>query len=239
MQLTQWTDQLRSLAGHPANGDSGPESLIGIFQQFRPDGTGLPEWFQQIPDGDQVAERFAMVYQASGYGTRPAGGRDAYFIPRAAPALSVQQAESAAVQFFVALGKVAAAIQWTPLADLLDPLPGIRVLEGKPPKHPKAVSERAGLLLAIEELIDQTTRRWAAHHPAVHLLQPAVYFMACDPFLRDYLLWPWIAGHDNWKASDPDLRDPFASYFQLWRHGVKYRIFADEQVDIYLPRENP
>ncbi len=61
------------------------------------------------------------------------------------------------------------------------------------------------------------------------ILRPAYYFTACDSMLRDYLMWPFYADATG-------LQDPLASYFELWKHGVKYRIFLESQVDIYLPR---
>ena len=66
--------------------------------------------------------------------------------------------------------------------------------------------------------------------PYAEVLRPAYYFTACDTMLRDYLMWPLYA-----QASG--LEDPLESYFELWRHGVKYRIFGETQVDLYLPRQ--
>jgi hypothetical protein len=49
--------------------------------------------------------------------------------------------------------------------------------------------------------------------------------------LRDYLMWPFYGAASA-------LDDPFAPYFELWRHGVKYRIFGETQVDLYLPHQH-
>ena len=65
--------------------------------------------------------------------------------------------------------------------------------------------------------------------PVAETLRPAYYFTACDAMLRDYLMWPLY-------ARTTGLNDPFDSYFQLWKHGVKYRIFGEGQIDLYLPR---
>ena len=48
--------------------------------------------------------------------------------------------------------------------------------------------------------------------------------------LRDYLMWPFYREKTN-------LEDPFEPYFQLWKCGVKYRIFEETQIDLYLPRQ--
>ena len=66
--------------------------------------------------------------------------------------------------------------------------------------------------------------------PEAALLRPAFYFTACDSMLRDYLMWPIY-------AESAGLPDPLEPYFHLWRHGVKYRIFGESQVDLYLPRQ--
>ena len=62
-------------------------------------------------------------------------------------------------------------------------------------------------------------------------LSEPLYFTACDALLRDFLRWPLLADH---ALGD----DPFQPYFQLWRHGIKYRVFRNDQVDFYLPRRS-
>lgn len=101
------------------------------------------------------------------------------------------------------------------------------MLEGIPPKHPKVDSEKSKLLKSIQSTSNFTERIEAGPYP--HALRPAYYFTACDPMLRDYLMWPLYS-----KATG--LRDPLMAYFELWGHGVKYRIFGESQVDLYLPR---
>lgn len=224
--------RLRSLARMPddPSAENEAEGLIGAFQQLRPDPLGLRELFEEFPRGEAVGERLVQVYSAATVGVRPDGARDAYFIPRRPPATDPDQVEAWGRAFFKQLARVARHLEQPALYEHLQADPAIRVLEGKPPKHPKAIEEKAGLLKSLLAMNEPMTRAWADRHAAVAMLQPAVYFMACDAFLRDYVLWPWI--------DVQDLEDPFAAYFQLWRHGVKYRIFQDEQIDLYMPREH-
>ncbi len=113
------------------------------------------------------------------------------------------------------------------ICEAFQPLPSIRVLEGTPPKHPKDDSEKSNLLRSIQDSASLVERIEAGPFPAA--LRPAYYFTACDPMLRDYLMWPLYAGATG-------LSDPLLPYFELWGHGVKYRIFGETQVDLYLPR---
>ena len=102
-------------------------------------------------------------------------------------------------------------------------------MEGLPPKHPKDAAEKSKLLRTLQEGATALVDRIDAG-PYAPILRPAYYFTACDTMLRDYLMWPLYAAASG-------LEDPFKSYFELWRHGVKYRIFGETQVDFYLPRQ--
>jgi hypothetical protein len=114
-------------------------------------------------------------------------------------------------------------------ADVLSPTPMVRVLEGRPPKHPKSDAEKSQLLCAVKDEASKLVLRIDAG-PYPPILRPAYYFTACDSMLRDYLMWPLYAGPAG-------IKDPLEPYFELWRHGVKYRIFGETQVDLYLPRQ--
>jgi hypothetical protein len=154
--------------------------------------------------------------------------RDAYFIVRQPAAISAADAGQHAQTFFTNLADLAARLDRAALATRLQQIDRVRVLEGKPPKHPKAPEERAALLRALDADGNALTEGMTDADSLAALLRPACYFTACDPFLRDYLLWPLLEPSEAWG-------DPFAAYFELWKHGIKYRIFQEEQVDLYLP----
>lgn len=220
-------ERLKQAANVPSE-DPSADSLIGVFQTFRPDGLALAGIFDDVEGGQEFAHRMGQVYDASGEARRPDAMHDAYFIVRQPAPISADAAGRHARDFFANLAELARQMDRDQLYSVLQPPPRVRVMEGKPPKHPKAEQEQANLLKAINQDATAITEAFTAEGSVAAILRPACYFIACDPFLRDYVLWPLL---------DPpgDFGDPFSPYFHLWRHGVKYRIFQEEQIDLYLP----
>lgn len=228
MDLQKFIEHCHQLTGNQQQDATGPDSLIGLFQCFRPDGKESHEVFQDEPKNKELVERLEQLYSAAGDDRRPDGGRDAYFVVRRPATISPQRAETLASKWLCGLRSMAeyAGLE-TALASISTEIK-IRVLEGIPPKHPKNKSEQATLLQSIQtcgEITDQIEIDLIAT-----ALRPAYYFIACDPMLRDYLMWPFYREKTN-------LEDPFEPYFQLWKCGVKYRIFEETQIDLYLPRQ--
>ncbi len=58
------------------------DSLIGLFQSFRPDGEKIVGLFDELANSDPLHERLQRLYSVAGEDRRPQGGRDAYFIVR-------------------------------------------------------------------------------------------------------------------------------------------------------------
>ena len=207
-----------------ANGDS----LIGFFQSFRPDGMALHGVFDGIPVATELQARLDNLFIAAGDDRRSGGGRDAYFVIRKPEPLDPTLASELANRWLAGIHQFADAVGKTCIVNSLHPVPKVRVLEGIPPKHPKHDSEKSNLLKAIQQDAAELVEVVDAG-PLPSVLRPAYYFTACDAMLRDYLMWPFYANATG-------LSDPLAPYFELWRHGVKYRIFGETQVDLYLPR---
>ncbi|MEM0926445.1 MAG: apolipoprotein acyltransferase [Planctomycetota bacterium] len=208
---------------------SDADSLIGFFQLFRPDGDQLEGLYDGIEAGDELTERLRFLFQVAGNNRRPQGGRDVYFIVRDSPKLTVEQAEHHATQWLEGLRQLAEFVGDDETTTGLSQLPQIRVLEGLPPKHPKDPAERAGLLNLIEGRCTELTSKVADADAHAALMRQAYYFIACDAMLRDFLMWPFY-------RRPTGLADPFRGYFMLWVHGVKFRIFQENLVDLYLPR---
>jgi len=213
----------------PIDGDTSADSLIGFFQAFRPDGSGLEGAFEQIAVGEQLRERLGLLFQVAGEDRRPQGGRDAYFVVRNPSPIDPSESEQLAVDWLERMRDLALMLGDVETVSVLQPTPAIRVLEGIPPKHPKRDEEKSELLKTFQYDIAMLTARIDAADPHAPVLRQAYYFIACDPMLRDYLMWPLYAG----AAA---VNDPFEPYFRLWSHGVKYRIFGENQIDLYLPR---
>ncbi|MCA9138471.1 MAG: hypothetical protein KDB00_16985 [Planctomycetales bacterium] len=209
---------------------SDAESLIGIFQLFRPHGADLEALFDSVPQADRLVDRLKRVFDCAGDDRRPQGGRDVYFLVRSPKSLAVESAEHHAASWVEGLKQIAEAAGDSAIADRLSTSVKIRVLEGIPPKHPKQPEERSSLLNLLHRCAELTPQINGVD-PHAELLRPAYYFMACDAMLRDYLMWPFY-------AAPTGLEDPLKGYFALWSHGVKYRVFREDQIDLYLPRNS-
>lgn len=61
-----------------------------------------------------------------------------------------------------------------------------------------------------------------------HLMREAFYTLACDYNLEYHLLWPVYRRCSN-------LVEPFAAYFDLWKHGAGCRFGPDGGVKVYVP----
>lgn len=207
------------------------DSLIGFFQAFRPDGSAIAELYHDFEAGEELMDRLGKLYLAAGDDRRPQGGRDAYFVVRKPQPLEPDLAESLAKDWLGEIVKLAELLEDEATLTTLQPLPKIRVLEGIPPKHPKQDHEKTELLRTMQERVPSLVDKLDGG-PYAEVLQPAYYFTACDKMIRDYLMWPL------YQAKNDRLRDPYEPYFELWRHGVKYRVFREDLVDIYLPRHS-
>ncbi|QDV63707.1 apolipoprotein acyltransferase [Crateriforma conspicua] len=221
----------------------GPDSLIGFFQHFRPDGTGLGDVFRDLPGGDEVHERLDRLYDVAGHNQRSDGRRDLYFVVRRPDPIPADIVSKAGRDWLRGVRALATITGDDVTGDALDPMPEIRVLEGAPPKHPKDDVNRSDLLKVFLDRVGQLTGRIEMPHAGLaETLRPAFYFINCDAMLRDYLMWPLyreVVRDQAGDGNDQDaiaLVDPFSPYFVLWRHGVKYRIMRKDTVDFYIPR---
>ncbi len=206
-----------------------PDSLIGFFQAFRPDGRALAGLFDELNCGADLHERLEELYTVAGDDRRPQGGRDAYFIVRRGPLIGEEEVTALATDWLSRLAELAGEVGDSATGEVLDPIPTIRVLEGIPPKNPKVDREKSAFLNAMQNSATSLCEQIAGADSHAEVLRKAYYFSTCDPMVRDYLMWPLY-------ATASKVREPFGPYFELWRHRVKYRIFNDKQIDFYLPR---
>ncbi len=222
------TERLRELLRLPGDQPLGPEDLIGFLQRFRPDGLALADLFAGLPQATELNRRLATLYDTAGDSRRLEGGQDAYFIVRNPAALDPDQAAAWAEQWLRSLSELAHSVGAADDVPHLQTLPQVRVLEGIAPKQLKADLDEVPLYRTLKQDGAGWTARMTGEAGVVALLAPAFYYAACDWALRDHLLWPLYA------IGSP-LEDPFAPYFNLWRHGAKLRAFSNDRVDVYLP----
>lgn len=231
MPTEELIKRFHQVAGFGPEVSCDPDSLIGVFQAFRPDGHAIRGLFDTLDDqGVELECRLTRLFEAAGDDRRPQGGRDAYFVVRNPPPLDPDEAADLGARWLAGIQSLAITVGDGATAEILDPIPSIRVLEGIPPKHPKQEHEKSELLKSLQGDATRLVQRIDAP-PQAAALRPAFYFIACDAMLRDYLMWPLY-------AEPAGLDDPFEPYFHLWRHGVKYRAFGETQVDLYLPRRH-
>lgn len=224
-------DRFHDHAGVQPSSADGADSLIGFFQNYRPDGLALQDLYDGHRHGDELSRRVEQLFVAAGEDRRPQGGRDAYFVVRQCKLINAEKAESLALGWLESLAKLGRELEDDDSVAVLDPMPTIRVLQGVPPKHPKIADGRTGVLSTLLESVPTWTHRLVTHADAEDLRQ-VFYFVACDPHLRDYLMWPLY-------ADEVQTDDPFADYFELWRHRIKFRSFKEGQLDLYLPVSDP
>lgn len=227
-ELLQAVDAPPIGSGNAPQDLSEAERLIGLLQAARPDGEALWPVLEQLEHGPAFCRRLRKLYQATKTSSREDSLRDAYFVVRDPPMLQAAIAKGETERFVEQLSELAS---WLKI-DLPTATPTVRVLEGKAPKKPRKDEDKTQFYRVLfEDIPAKTLEKLQSESIAVTLSQ-ACYFAACDPMLRDYLLWPFV----EQMPEAPRSLDPFAYYFELWRHGAKLRVVQDNQLDVYLPR---
>lgn len=216
-------------AGLAADEVLNEDTFIAYFQTFRPHGEGLAGLFDALDCGSELHDRLQTLFAVAGDDRRPSGGRDAYFLVRRPLVSPPEKIENAGEAWIEQIRGLAESLGHGESAEQLAQVERVRVLEGIPPKHPKEKIERTGLLNLLSQEIPSWVSRETPHDPFLAILRSPFYFINCDAMLRDYLMWPLV--RDRMRAEDP-----FEPYFFLWRHGVKWRVFQETQIDLYIPR---
>ncbi|HBE63127.1 MAG TPA: apolipoprotein acyltransferase [Rhodopirellula baltica] len=205
------------------------DKFVGFFQSFRPDGNGLDGVFDQLECGDELRERLSHLFEVAGDDRRPQGGRDAFFLVRSPNPIDPAMVESKAVDWVERVTELAEKLGHPDAAERLRGITKHRVLEGIPPKHPKQDHEKTNLLKAFQGVVEKLVTDIAIPDPFAETLRAPYYFVSCDAGVRDHLMWPLYRDH-------VDVEEPFQPYFDLWSHGVKFRVYQENQVDWYMPR---
>ena len=205
------------------------DAFVGFFQSFRPDGRGVSGIFETMDWGDEIHERLESLFEVAGDDRRPGGGRDAYFIVRRPAEIDPDAVQHAGERWIAEMGRLAESLGHSSAAEQLAGMQRVRVLEGIPPKHPKNPDERTELLTLLSDAIPGWLCEAAPELTLATTLRSPFYYVNCDAMLRDYLMWPMYRDRIG-------MDEPFEAYFRLWRHGVKWRVFQETQIDLYMPR---
>lgn len=177
---------------------SDQSDLIGLFQYFRPDGEGVEAIFAGHPFGDAILERIRKCYAHTREGYAES---DAYFIPRPKESCSQTMAINLLNRHLLEMRKIAERLHVDELVDLIANSTPVRV--------------RTRAELDEGALNDDSPEAWlydiatdfmgslSPHESPLLQLRDAMYSIANDMFLRNYLLWPLYA--DSYPDSEPFL----------------------------------
>jgi hypothetical protein len=199
------------------------ENLGPFFQHFRPNGRGLELVFEGVPHGDQILSRLKMVYTVAGETLQ-----DAYFIVRSPRFASTSDARSWAKDHFENMSKLAREAGSEELAQMLGRPPAMSVVRGLAPPRPTSPAQASNLECLLLDRIGDLILGLQPKSGLALTLREAFYYIACDFHLCDYLLWPVYEECVN-------VSDPFAPYFNLWKHGIEIRYPSNTEIVIYAP----
>ncbi|MFG0265065.1 MAG: apolipoprotein acyltransferase [Rhodopirellula sp. JB055] len=215
------------------------DKFLGFFQSFRPDGRGLDGIFDELDGGEELRRRLEHLFEIAGDDRRPQGGRDAFFLVRSPRPIDPAVVESKAVEWTDRISTLAEKLGQPEAAERLRAITKHRALEGIPPKHPRQDHEKTELLKTFQNVVEHLVTRISTPEPFAESLRAPYYFISCDAGVRDHLMWPLYRDHlaaSVVGGEGGDVEEPFQPYFDLWSHGVKFRVYQENQVDWYMPR---
>jgi hypothetical protein len=194
------------------------EHLAYLFQRFRPDGNGIEEFCADMQLG-LMAPRLLEIFHATSDGYKNGDTVDGYFIVRKPLKASNADLQIFAKKYFFSINRVAESLgpTWRSLRMRFANPPQVSVIRGQ--EAPRDTSEMGG---EIYDTLNEFYRRLEPKNENLGLLREALYSMANDHTLANYVRWPIAEAH--FKEEQPD---PFKLYFKLWLRGVEMR-FLDE-----------
>ncbi|MBK9036602.1 MAG: hypothetical protein IPL61_36025 [Myxococcales bacterium] len=193
-----------------------------FLHSFRPDGAGLEELFVDMPHGEEVLARLRAVFKAG-----DATSGHAYLVPRKAPLATRAQLRGWAQGYLEALAQIARAVDATGPGALALTEGGleVEVEVGLAPEETEASEMRT----VVYELVTDFGHSLTPASAHGDLLDEPLYCLANDYALAFYVLWPQLAA-----SASATVADPFAPYFELWRHQATLR-YASGGVQVYVP----
>jgi hypothetical protein len=189
------------------------DDLFYYFNFFRPGGEGVDKVFEGIIGGKEIADRLRLVYQAT------KESQHLYFIVcRSLPATGKRLIELT-TQHYKKVAQIAREHgECEELIQLFDKFPKIEITTEPAPDRRQPDPNCPETWVYGVVICD-----WFNHLEPVQsdalLMEEAFYSIACDYYLAHYLMWPLY-------RNSTTIEEPFAPYFELWRHGA-HSIFTE------------
>lgn len=221
MSDTDFLARWARIAGLPAGAHWTKDNLAGFFQVFRPSGAGLTEAFEGVKRAEEILPRLLDVYRATESGWEPT---DVYFRVRKPQGLQRDRARELVGTHLSQMVAIGRQVNNGDLLRLLEPLPRIEIVQGDTLPLPDCAEPE---ILIHEVRTDFMASLVPVSSPAL-LLDEALYHLANDCFLRDHILWP-LYRHST------TIVEPFAEYFELWKHGSGIRIQGGGVARVFVP----
>lgn len=212
--FTKWAE-LAAITDQPVRSE---EDLAYVFQNFHDHPAGLDALFSDMKAGAEVSARLKAVFTAS-----DSNAASAYFLVKHPPPLPVDKALALVQQHLDNLSAMSRATR-AGLDGVLDGM-SVRRAQQKTDFTPKTGDNPAAWLY---DLVFDFTGTLKPCDQEATLLEEAFYSIANDIYLKGYLMWPFY-------ARESDLEDPFAPYFELWRHGVEIGFRGEDECLVYVP----
>jgi hypothetical protein len=206
-----------------------------FFQIFRPHGLGVEAAFEGVVLAEEILPRLMEVYEATADGWQRDGAHDAYFVVRNPKPLTAGRAEALCREYLAKVGEIADRFE-VPEGDnpvnyvkaLVHPSALLKVVQGERPWPPHRDSPEGVVYQVVGEFMSHLQWDLAPVESHAYLMEEGFYTLACDYNLAYHLLWPTY-------RDLADITEPFAAYFELWKHGAGCRFEDDGGVTLYVP----
>jgi len=197
------------------------DHLFYYFDFFRPDGAGVEKAFAGIVGGDEIVERLRLVFQA----TRESFQRYLYFIVCRPLRATRKRLIELTIQHYEKIAQIARQAEALELVELFQSFPKVEVTTEPMPDRRQPDTN------CPESWVYDIVGDWFSILDPIPsdalLMDEAFYSIACDYNIARYLMWPLY-------RNSTKIEEPFAPYFELWRHGAQAIFTEPGRVLVYL-----
>jgi hypothetical protein len=186
------------------------DKLFGMFDRYRPHGAGLERLLSDQGIEGRVRARLQRVFDVTAPGRQPG---DAYFVVRRYEPIDETRAVELTRVYLNGLQKLAEHMGNMALSRELSSLKIVA-------NSPSGLDPDEDMGIQIYECVTDFLRRFQSERNVIFVLREGLYSMSADYFLAAYILWPAIESIELAPGA-------MEGYFDIWRHGVKLKYFAN------------